>query len=696
MKGYSTMNKSKVTIHFSILLILILALSNNFSLYLSEGANNNFDSWSNGIMISDLMYRESFNHGSTFLKAIIPGMTVKDNKTIINGDDIRNDFIDNNYYNNEDYFDYTSNICAHRYLYAGLNKILPEKNVDMLYMLELINVILLSAILMYIMYWIKSLSNTFTMIITLAIMITVSPNFIMYAKNLYWAAWSLFIPMATSIWVLNKRKSNNNRFKLSYVMFLGAFISCLIKQLFYFEFISVIMISMMVPYIYHFIIEGNSLKKIIKKSIPAVLGAILSFIVASFVKFLMFINSGNTFLQAINNYIGPIIYRLVGDNNSSDTLVLESSKISLIHVLKIMLTKPAISFKYIIFISQGFLCIILVFITLRLLIKLVKVRWVLEDRSELAYVVVLWISMLAPLSWFILAKPHTYVHNEHCSFVWYLPFTILMISYIVHYISEPLIMDLYTIFNKLKFKISKLQMVIFSIILVSLYFVPKFVQWDMNSKTVNIVRENGEKLYEVENCQQIYLYDNNLYYFTSKKSELINSKYFVHIFDYDNSYNFVNKDFDYNINKLSVFPWEKYYVSKIALDQNFPINRIYTGQYNLYSGERYWETNLFLSEALDDDFIKTISISSLNNLQWNYGINEDGTIILIDDIREEYLYLIGKDIIFDNGIRSTIKDVIFDGEFYTHIILSEPLDSSVLMGENSNRTVKIGDTDDIR
>jgi len=39
-----------------------------------------------------------------------------------------------------------------------------------------------------------------------------------------------------------------------------------------------------------------------------------------------------------------------------------------------------------------------------------------------ALTVTLWISILAPLSWFVIFKGHSYVHKVHDPIVWFMPF----------------------------------------------------------------------------------------------------------------------------------------------------------------------------------------------------------------------------------------------------------------------------------
>jgi len=46
-------------------------------------------------------------------------------------------------------------------------------------------------------------------------------------------------------------------------------------------------------------------------------------------------------------------------------------------------------------------------------------------RQQLALAAMTWVSILAPLSWFIIFKGHAYAHTHMDHIVWYMPFMLL-------------------------------------------------------------------------------------------------------------------------------------------------------------------------------------------------------------------------------------------------------------------------------
>lgn len=688
--------KRKKILIVLLFLLLFSSLWFNYPQYLSEYSNSNFDSWSNGIMVSDLSYRQNYKIDNSFLKAISPGMVVNNGTIINSGDDIVKAYQNNDKYQKNDYGTYQSNLCWHKYLYRFIDKFIPVSNYSMIQILYLLNSFFLALVLFYILLWIEKRTNTLTLVLTTIILSFFSPNLSMFAKNLYWISWSLFLPMAGAIFITNQAEKHKVDQISNKKVFLATFITCFIKQIFYFEFISTVMISMLVPYLYYWVMYQNSLKNIIKKSIVPFISGMTSFLVVSLLKLLMFVKDGSSFYTALKEYVGPIVYRLLGINNSQNELINESASVSNLKVFGIMLQKPAISLQYVVYVSQFLLIIIFIIMSIVLLQKIKKAKLSifgemnsmdesLEVERDKAWLAILWFSILAPVSWFVLAKPHTYIHNEHCSITWYIPWTILIIAFICYKSSRAIESVLCSIYVYLKNNKIRSVIIITTVMCLSLIFVKYSFNCVRNEKEISKVLADGREIYQEDN-RKIYYYDKSLYYMNlDKKNESEN--YFIHLYYYDNDFEFENYDFVFKNNKLVAFPWYKYNVAKVELSSNRLINRIYTGQYDPYTGVRSWEGNAFISEQYVE--VSSISVSMLSDQNWNYGLSNDRTTILLDDIREEYAQIEGKKILLDDGEEYSIKEIDMTEENYTHVILNQSIPEDAIFGENSNRILII-------
>jgi hypothetical protein len=48
-----------------------------------------------------------------------------------------------------------------------------------------------------------------------------------------------------------------------------------------------------------------------------------------------------------------------------------------------------------------------------------------EKQCSIALIIATWFSILAPLSWFVIFKAHSYIHTHMNYIVWQMPFTLL-------------------------------------------------------------------------------------------------------------------------------------------------------------------------------------------------------------------------------------------------------------------------------
>jgi len=309
-----------------------------------------------------------------------------------------------------------------------MDSFLPVSNFVKLQIFYFLNCLMLAIIITIILLWIiKILNNYIVGLITVIILGTCSPLFLMYGKNLYWCTWTLYLPMASMVLLLNSKIFTNSQHPKK-LLFTVAFLSCFIKCLFYFEFISTVMISMMIPVIYYLLSSDKSIKdKIITFALTS-LGAILGFLFVNFIKYIMLCYLFNSTSIALSTITNNLEYRLLGITIHTDS----PPPPSLLYVLFIMLTKPFISIKYIFEITNlgltGITCLLFI---ISFYLKIFK-----HNKKIFKFAICTAISLLAPLSWFILAKPHTAIHNHHCSINWFLPFNIMSFAFICNIIID--------------------------------------------------------------------------------------------------------------------------------------------------------------------------------------------------------------------------------------------------------------------
>ena len=120
------------------------------------------------------------------------------------------------------------------------------------------------------------------------------------------------------------------------------------------------------------------------------------------------------------NYLVETFSRRSYDNPNKyiDPVYNQSMKSSVWEVLKIYFNGNQFVFKSHNFnLSISFFqCIcVLILATFFILLKY-------NSKKNIALTITLWISILAPLSWFVIFKSHSYIHTHMNFIVWYMPF----------------------------------------------------------------------------------------------------------------------------------------------------------------------------------------------------------------------------------------------------------------------------------
>ena len=408
----------------------------NLPLKTTQFGVEGIDWWSNDIMVADLSYRQFYGSENLFLNAVTPISTLSKGTISEKENQALNKYIEEDVFLKEEYIEYRSNIVIHRFLYAFIDRISPFPNRITYICLEILSALMSALIISYVLKWIAETTNLICGYILLVLLALFAPNLMMAGKNLYWAIWNLYIPMAGSIAVVHSNQYVRNDKKILIVGFI-AFLTCSIKILCYIEYVSVAMIAMLIPYIYDMLITKYRVCESIKVIISASVGALLSFfMVAGFILLLNTKELGSLG-QAAEFFNERIMLRTAGIN-ADGTLYTTGS---IYDVGKLVAFKPAYTaFTWVSYTQFEVILMTLVGSVVVLLFKLFIKSF--NTRHLVAFFSIVWLSFLAPLSWFVLAKAHVLAHPQQSGVLWFVPFSILAAASIV-YVSTDLIKQTY-------------------------------------------------------------------------------------------------------------------------------------------------------------------------------------------------------------------------------------------------------------
>lgn len=657
-------NIDKKSLFLFIIVTFLLQLSFNYNFF-NAASNDFFQSHqkdSEALVIGKIIDSKNNNIFNEQVLGTYPGTVEQNYDIYINGNTP-----------DKKISQYHSSFGFQGYFYSLINKIisvfdLSSKNkLDIMYFLTSL---LMSLTLTIFISLVKKEFGIFSAIILL-IGILYSQWLVVFARNLYWMIFFLFLPFVF-IWYTLKKEENNIFGNLSKSFYGFVFLIIYLKSLAGFEYLSTIFISIAIPFFYFYFKNNWKFKELIKRLLFVYCSAFIAFI-ASIITFLLqkYLIVGS-FSNALIILKTIILKRTYGNPDEMNQVYRESLESNVGEVILKYWDGKAIDLQSIFgkftFVTFGeiislFLFIVLIFIILNLRNQLKSVFNI--EQKSLLYVTL--ISSLAPLSWHILAKAHSYVHTHMNNILWYSPFLLLIFVFIGLTISR----------LKISFK---------NIFLISILFLTIYFFYSNNKKISNIMLLNSNiiSIANPENNMNIFINTKEkklIYFYKDCKDKDITSRFFLHIvpkdinnlLEFGKKEGFNNLDFDWQTFSIST-PFYGDYSNSCLAAINLPkysINKIYTGQFNNLN--RIWQINIDLNSKIEP--LKETQSFNLTDANWKNGISLSQTGFFIDNnFLNRQSLKIGNKISFSSSGKRNIINLIYSDGYINIFVDGEKLD----------------------
>lgn len=269
--------------------------------------------------------------------------------------------------------------------------------------------------------WLQKKTNFLTGLAVISFVIFLSPDLIKYGRTFYWVLWTWFIPMISSIYVLGS-KTYKSKHKYLWSGFI-TFAACLFRFMFNYEFVSVVLIAMICPYIYYYLKKCSFSKKKTKLKVlngikllgaPTV-GGIIAFIVSFIIKVIELFLISQSWKEAFK----------LSQEASSEAI--KHSDISNLETIKLYLTTQWLEIGNIKITYAGLiiLCTLIIFVCLAIIFYKEK-----TIRKYIPLSITTLFSFCAPISWMILATVHCFypIHGIYIITLWYVPFLLFLVA----------------------------------------------------------------------------------------------------------------------------------------------------------------------------------------------------------------------------------------------------------------------------
>jgi hypothetical protein len=261
-----------------------------------------------------------------------------------------------------------------------------------------------------------------------------SPWLTVFGGKLWWSMWSFYLPMVVMMFHLKNRSPASSRhIMLGVLAFMGIFVKCLLTG---YEYITTTLIMMMVPFVYYSTLQRLNFREFIRGSLTAVFSSSLAILLSLTILCAQIASVQGSFSKGVDHiayslkkrtYAAPdsfqreyaasldpqsatVVMTYLGGSFFGPSHYLPTSSPFISRVVR------GVKYLYLIFLF-GIISVFLFALRGRYLDRE-------KEKSSLALVSATWFSLLAPLSWFVIFKSHSFAHTHMNYIVWQMPFTL--------------------------------------------------------------------------------------------------------------------------------------------------------------------------------------------------------------------------------------------------------------------------------
>ena len=252
-----------------------------------------------------------------------------------------------------------------------------------------------------------------------------------FGKNLWWSLWAFYLPMIAVMYYLKRHRVPADR---QFTKFgIAVSIKCFING---YEYITTTLIMMLVPFVYYVILDKWSPRQCVKWTLAAGIGSGVA-IFLSFIMLCFQIGAAKDgFMDGVEHIIWSFGKRTYGEAADFPPVYAASLNAGTLSVVITYMNGIFFDFNNYLpdlnaFISNLLLKIryyylIVLFIGMSALLFWRSNKETLTEQRQhyIALIWTTWFSILAPLSWHVIFKAHSYIHTHMSFLLWHMPFTL--------------------------------------------------------------------------------------------------------------------------------------------------------------------------------------------------------------------------------------------------------------------------------
>jgi hypothetical protein len=334
----------------------------------------------------------------------------------------------------EQYSPYLSQIGGQGMMYSVLDRLIRISSTRTKYEIFQWIASALSAIALTLVILWFYLEFGLTSAILVLLSTVLSQWLIVFGRNLWWSLWAFYLPMLAVMYFLKyKRTPKLDLIRFGVLVSVTVFAKCFFNG---YEYITTALVMMTVPFTYYSILDRVDIKQFMKGAVAIITGTSVAILVSIVILILQIGLAEGNAAGGVKHLASTFEKRTYGDTsdfNSEFSASLEASTFGVVRnyingsYLKIRPNGDASDSpkaESVIEIRYSYLIVSFVVMSLLAIFAWTRNKSIEQRQQDIALVAATWFSILAPLSWFIIFKSHSYIHTHVNFVVWQMPFTL--------------------------------------------------------------------------------------------------------------------------------------------------------------------------------------------------------------------------------------------------------------------------------
>lgn len=333
-----------------------------------------------------------------------------------------------------EYSPYLSQTGGQAFLFSLLDNILPFPPQTRLTIFYLVTSLLSAIVLTWICLWFFEEFGLWVAILIACSMIF-SPIMIVLGRNLWWSLWVFYLPMIMVMEFLKRNNMDGNRFIIWWaaLIFGLVLVKCILNG---YEYITTTLIMMVTPFVYYTLRDRLSGRQFLTGFFVAIMSSLLAVLISfSLLSFQVAAAKGIGLAGGVHHIAISLLKRTYGNpqafpviyaaslSATTGEVVAKYLKDSFIDLNPFMPTSNSFLAQYIFKIRYVYLIGLFLAMSILAFLQTRSIRQLPDlKQKKLALIAATWFSILAPLSWYIIFKAHSFIHTHLNNILWQMPF----------------------------------------------------------------------------------------------------------------------------------------------------------------------------------------------------------------------------------------------------------------------------------